>query len=156
MGKIFGLWHGGASYSRSTMADLESFDSVADAESALESRYSGGQQTFRYVGRNVDHSATPAVDETSHIELYAYGNAAPDRVVCLDMRGYAITVTAEEYSGHIVNCDHDRDVCEACMRTCRVCKETKDSQDELRAHVATEHAPQADHGCPHCGRVNGH
>lgn len=90
----FGRWYGGSSYSVGELSDsLETFASIESAKEALYDRcYSGRYpNTFDYV-RGTKHSETPAVDESSEIQLYAYDpwettDPYPDKRVFFGPRG---------------------------------------------------------------------
>lgn len=69
----YGRWHGGSSYAVGELSDcLETFASIKSAKQALYDRCYCGRypNTFNYV-RGTEHSETPAVDESSEIQLYA-------------------------------------------------------------------------------------
>ena len=80
--KVYGLWHGGASYAVGAYSDIEPFDSLADAKRTLVARY-----------MNYEQPATPCVekDETSIWIFEAMpddnGDLYPDRVLSFGPRG---------------------------------------------------------------------
>lgn len=96
--RVFALWHGGASYSVSSIHDndLEQFESIAAAEYAFRDRFdSNGRRTvdFHYVQREPDSTYVPAVDESSTMDIYKYdpresdGDAYPDFQLSFGPRG---------------------------------------------------------------------
>ena len=71
---IFGLWHGGSSYSTGyPVQDVETFDSREDALQALRDRCEHGdwqQQEFRYVNRDAEFHYCPSVSDDSSMTLW--------------------------------------------------------------------------------------
>lgn len=72
--QIFGVWHGGSSYSGGDFVDsIEMFNSLEDAISACQSRMNSGHwmpQTFDYLNRDSEDVCTPCVDETSSMDIF--------------------------------------------------------------------------------------
>ena len=72
---IYGLWHGGSSYSYGyPVQDVETFDTRDDALQALRDRRETGdwqQQEFRYVNRDAEFHYCPSVDDDSSMTLWA-------------------------------------------------------------------------------------
>jgi len=92
---IYGLWHGGASYSPGELAaDLETFPSLRAATCALESRRVHGYhvpQAFIRPDGSTDHALTPCADTDSHITVWladprGSDDPYPDRVVAYGPR----------------------------------------------------------------------
>jgi hypothetical protein len=77
---IYGEWHGGASYSPSTIDDRERFASIAAAEQALRDRERHGywqRQDFDYLTREPDSTFTPAVDRDTTC-MWLYGSPSSE------------------------------------------------------------------------------
>ena len=93
--KVYGIWHGGASYSPGGIEDIEEFDSIQHAKDVLDSRYRNGHgwlQQFRYLNRSwpVVSVLTPAVEQDSEIWLWPEvpdGDLYPWRIVKFGPRG---------------------------------------------------------------------
>lgn len=95
MSKVYGLWHGGTSYSSPENSDLEMFDSIGAAKSEFQTRYlSGRYNHFRYADGRTNRLDTPAVDETSEMWIFladpresSDGDWYPDRTITIGARG---------------------------------------------------------------------
>lgn len=74
---IYALWHGGSSYSSSSIEnnDLEQFPNIADARDTFRDRAetSGGYPLpTHYANRENTNTCFPAVDETTSMDVYKY------------------------------------------------------------------------------------
>src|SRR5688572_27353451 len=74
---VYALWHGGPSYSTSSIedGDLESFPSIRAAKCALLDRYeSGGSSTceVRYVDKAHERTLFPSVTTDSTMDVFTY------------------------------------------------------------------------------------
>ena len=101
--KVYALWHGGVNYAHGYVeTDVESFDTLADAVAAYESRRDSGywlRQDFRYVNRDADSVLTPCAGEGSSMWLWAADptddrDPYPWRIVEVGPRGGTRVVSA--------------------------------------------------------------
>lgn len=72
--QVFGLWHGGHSYSGGDFTEnLEMFNSVDDAITACQERMDYGHyrvQEFDYLNRDSDKCLTPCVDDSATMQVF--------------------------------------------------------------------------------------
>lgn len=75
VGVVFGLWHGGSSYSVGTVdEDVEQFPDLDTAKAEFMTRFASGRcNTFYYLSENADERQgldTPAVDAACEMLLW--------------------------------------------------------------------------------------
>lgn len=92
--RVYGLWYGGSGYGLPEREDLEQFESIGHARTALERRcYVGGhiQQDVTYADGRTTSVFFPAVDASStEIHLFLTepdDDLYPDRVIKFGPRG---------------------------------------------------------------------
>lgn len=80
--RIYGLWHGGSSYSAPYVADdVEVFDSIDAALEACRTRMYQGHwapQDFQYLNRAPESTLTPCVEGSSMHVFYVDPTHSPD------------------------------------------------------------------------------
>jgi hypothetical protein len=98
--KVFGLWHGGASYVTGDPSKyVELFESIDHARQALRDRREEGHWRhclFQYADGRVERNLCPSVDQTSEIRIYMRDPrledtySEPDRIIRFGPRGGVI------------------------------------------------------------------